>query len=280
MCRIVFAVASGGEAVDALRKLVGLHLKASLYDPLLARITGEDGSHCHGYGYMLATRRGGGWVVRHSRLDAAPVLAGKEACQANIEAMEWEAAVLDALLEGVDDAVLLLHSRRASTGMPRGPMNAHPFKAEVLAPSLRGELYLAHNGSVDREALAGELGVDAGGYTDSHLLALWLARRLAAGAGLAEALGEGGAKFTRTAYIVGTVLLAGGRAELVAASILPEGLDSERREYYRPYILRAPGFSAVVSPTLVKIGGGALRGVSIEPFTGVSTIARLDYQEA
>ncbi len=250
MCRVVFARASR-EGLGILSRLVDAHLEASKDDPLLAAITGGDGRHCHGYGYVLLAKRGGGWTYYYHRFDAADYLGpGEEACKANLEHAEVEAERLKNLLRGAEEALLLLHSRRASRRSPRGTLEAHPYQAKILGSDGVAELYLAHNGGVHHEDMAKSLGLYHTVYTDSHVLALWIAERIREGLDPIEALAEG-ARYTKSAYIVGVIYWPRTAAPtLLVSAIVPKEADEKRKAYYQPYQLRAPGIKALISPTV------------------------------
>ena len=191
LCRVVFARASR-EGLGILSRLIDAHLEASKDDPLLAAITGGDGRHCHGYGYILLAKRSGGWAAYYHRFDAADLLGpGEEACKANLEHAEAEAERLKSLLQGAEEVLLLLHSRRASRRSPRGTLEAHPYQAKIPLAGGVAELYLAHNGGIRHEEMAKSLGLDPSEYTDSHVLALWIAERIREGLDPVEALAEG-----------------------------------------------------------------------------------------
>jgi predicted glutamine amidotransferase len=251
LCRILLGYAEAG-SLRLLARLVELHVKASEWDPLLARLNEEgDGRHCHGYGYAALIDRGWGWSLHYEKFDAADRLGeGEESCRANLNALREATSRLREALEDSRRALLLLHSRRASRGMPRGTLHAHPYAEPLHGPRGPGVLYVAHNGSVHHREIVSHLGlpVDPGRYTDTHILALLLARRVSGGSSLVEALEEG-ATYVKTAYVVGALLVEADGIEAAYSAVLPESLDEEKIEYYKPYILEAPGLKAVASPT-------------------------------
>ncbi|NOZ31126.1 MAG: hypothetical protein GXO68_04160 [Crenarchaeota archaeon] len=272
MCRILIAKASTQTGVGLLEKLVDLHLKASENDHLLASLTGGDGRHCHGYGYLLLVDYGNGWTLHYTRFDTADYIKDYEkACKANLARMESESKHLRSILEGAKRAILLLHSRRASRGMPRGTLNAHPFAANIARPRENGELFLIHNGSVHSEPLAKDLGLDPDSYTDSHLLTLWIATKMEKGLTLRESLQEA-IRFTKRAFVVGVVYIGPTGVDVLAVSHLPADLDEKRIAYYKPYLVNASGIRAVVSPTIIDLA--AEKGMAIEPrfFNGILEI--------
>jgi len=262
LCRILIARAFSPSGIELLKELVDLHLKASMNDHLLASLTGGDGRHCHGYGYLLLVDYGNGWITHYTRFDSADYINDHErACEANLTQMESESKRLRRMLEGARRAILLLHSRRASRGMPRGTLNAHPFTVNIARPTGYGELFLIHNGSVHSRPIADDLGLDPDSYTDSHLLTLWIATSMKKGLTLSESL-QKATRFTKRAFIVGAVYIGSTGVDVVAASYLPPDLDEKRIAYYKPYLVDVDGIKAVVSPTIIDIAGE--EGISIE----------------
>ncbi|CCC81791.1 class II glutamine amidotransferase [Thermoproteus tenax] len=136
-------------------------------------------------------------------------------------------------------AAALAHARAASPGEPLGALYAHPF----LVHTADGRaLFVAHNGSVNKGVLAKMFGVDPDRYSDSWLLALFLASRWD---DPLEALKEAEA-LTRTALNVAVLELPGPRAYAYSYTAVDGG------EYYRLYLVRGDRWEAVVSSTLVR----------------------------
>jgi predicted glutamine amidotransferase len=135
------------------------------------------------------------------------------------------------------DAVLA-HARAASPGEPIGPAHAHPYM--VYTPDGR-ILFVAHNGYVDKRAMAAELGIDPSRYTDSYVLALYLARRWDAPQ---EAFKET-LKYVKTALNVAVLELPDLTAHVYTYYKGP-------REYYALYLVETDDAKAVVSSTLLK----------------------------
>ncbi len=272
MCRILIARASSQPGIELLKKLVDLHLRASENDHLLASLTGGDGRHCHGYGYLLLVDYGDGWTIYYTRFDSADYIKDHErACRANLARMKYESKRIRSVLEGAKKAIILLHSRRASRGMPRGTLNAHPFMANIARSTGYGELFLIHNGSVHSKPLADDLGLDPDSYTDSHLLTLWIATNMERGLTLRESL-QKATRFTKRAFIVGAAYIGSTGVDVLAASHLPADLDEKRIAYYKPYRVDANGIRAVVSPTIIDMA--VEEGIAVESrlFDGILEI--------
>ncbi|RUM46856.1 MAG: hypothetical protein DSY37_04230 [Hyperthermus sp.] len=255
MCRLVAGRSWGREGSRLLGELVGLVAEAAAGDPYLKAVTGGEDRHCHGYGFIVVYRSpSGGWRLVYERFDAlSGGLGEEEACRANLEASRGAAERLRGLLATVDEALVVFHVRRAGRGEPRGSLNAHPYRVEAFPPGGYVEAYLAHNGGLVKEGLARELGVNAPAYTDSHLLAIRIARRLAAGVDASTALAEGFAH-AKSGYDVALVVvedkLRGINASLWLAAGMAGGLDEARRKYYEPVLFHAAAAAGYVSSTV------------------------------
>lgn len=256
MCRLVAGYAWGPRGARLLGELAVLAAEAARGDPYLRAVTGGEDRHCHGYGLVLAIRGRGeaAWRLIHERYDALDGgLGEEEACRSNLEAARGAAERLRGVLANAEEAFLVFHVRRAGRSEPRGSLNAHPYVAAAAAPGGQLLLYLAHNGGVRKEPLARELGLEPGAYTDSNLLLLWLARRLAQGADAAQALAEG-YRLAKSGYDV--ALLAardtgrGAEPGLYIAAGYAPGLDEARRAYYEPIGFAAEEAAGYTSSTI------------------------------
>ena len=264
MCRLLAAHAVG-RGLEILVGLTSALVEAAAGDPLLARLTGGDGRHCHGWGFAVASRRGGSWLVAHGRFDAhAPGVSGEESCMANLESARRLPGLVEGLLEGSEEAFLVAHVRRAGRREPRGTLHAHPYRELAHTPRGPVEVYLAHNGGVEKEPLAAELGVDAEEYSDSGLLAAAITSRIARGIDVAEAL-EWGLRLAKSGYVV-ALLTAPSRGDpelhVAAAASCSILEDEDRLEYYKPYKLVGEGLSAIASSTLARLA--VERGLPVE----------------
>lgn len=139
----------------------------------------------------------------------------------------------------------LSHARAASPGEPVGPLYSHPFQTNTGDGRI---LYVAHNGSVDKEGMGRALGLNPARFSDSWVLAIFLASRWDDPRG-ALAAAE---RYVKTALNLAVLELPGPRLYAYSFYKLP-GVDKERYEaYYRLYRIRGRGWEAVVSSTLVK----------------------------
>jgi glutamine amidotransferase len=183
---------------------------AARYDPYRPH---EEKKHGDGWGFVAASNAG--FIYYKSGLPA------------------WE----DHTSVVMKDAVLA-HARAASPGEPVGPAYAHPYM--VYTPDGR-ILFVAHNGYVDKGAMAAELGIDPSRYTDGYVLALFLARRWDAPQ---EAFKET-LKYVKTALNVAVLELPDLTAHVYTYYRGP-------REYYALYLVETDDAKAVVSSTLLK----------------------------
>ncbi len=282
MCRMLGLVA-WGDGVRVIPRLVEAFYEASVDDHYLEDLVG-DSRHCHGYGFVVLARRGGGWLIAYERFDAADLLgAGEESCRANLEALKRACERVEKLVDGAEHVVLVMHSRRASPGEPRGTMHAHPLSYTM---ALRGgwrTLYLAHNGGVDKVPLAQLVGLDPEAYSDTGVLLVWLARQTGYGLELAEALSMAkGYVKPRSALNLVVLEVGQGASSLEARMYLAGYLGREARgdrlrcRYYEPLLLAGDGLVGYASSTLRDKLGGEL-GLRFESLDGeVVTVDALE----
>ncbi|WP_256205127.1 hypothetical protein [Aeropyrum camini] len=169
-----------------------------------------------------------------------------------------------------------MHARRASRGSPRGTANAHPFAVKAVMRDGVMEFYLAHNGSLEKSSLAASLGVRAEGYTDSHLLALSIARE-------AELTGEDLSgllakhyEHVKTAYNIAVLTLKDSAGRLEPALYLAAGsrddLGEEVKRYYQHFIFEDSGAAGMASSTVYHLalreGVAGRLGTSFSPAGG------------
>lgn len=147
--------------------------------------------------------------------------------------------------------VLMVHARAASRGMPVNIFSTHP--AEALTPQ-GYRLFVIHNGTVEKERILGDLGIDPGSsyarrYNDTHFLAQLLASRVVED--LEKPLIEAAAKYLRTALNVGIVLVKDEEAQVAVGSLYRLGeRPAERERYYRLYEASGEDLAAYASSTL------------------------------
>lgn len=258
MCRMV-ALRFDRRGAGAARELIGALVEASEDDPYLRKLIG-DGRHCHGFGYALAGRVGASWEVVWARYDAKGGQVDEgEACEANLRELARAAASLGSAIEGYEEVALTLHSRRTASE-PRGTANAHPFRAELIL-SAGGrtepfELYLSHNGGVDKLSLAEELGLEgAEQMTDSHVLTHYLAHRLRGAdlgslpARVAE-VARSIRRMVRSSLDLNLLFFGRSTGPLLLSVGYVVSRDEDRIRYYEPVLVRGEGISGYVSSTV------------------------------
>ena len=260
MCRMLAAHIVSRRSKKLLYKLIDLLVEASMKDPYLARLTSGDGRHCHGYGYVVVGKRGGSraWRIVYERYDSYDEGVGAEdSCISNLVALKEASSRVIGLLDRLEEAYVIFHARRAGRSEPRGSLNSHPFHVKSRAKDGILELYLAHNGGVAKTKLAGLLNVDARSYTDSHLLAMYIASLLEEGRDMVYAL-RAGYNFVKSGYDVLVLALkdVGGLVHptlYIAAGVSRRIMNSqESLKYYEPVLVEAPGLAGFVSSTIAE----------------------------
>ncbi len=258
MCRLLAGVSWSRRGSTLLGELALLVAEAARGDPYLRAVTGGEDRHCHGYGYVLLTRGStGAWRISYERYDAlSENVDEEEACRRNLEAAKGAAEKLHGLLRAAEEAVLVFHVRRAGRREPRGSLNAHPYSVTAAAPRGAAVLYLAHNGGLRKDELASALGVAAEAYTDSNLLALWIAKRVEEGVEPPVALAQG-YRYAKSGYDVALLVvedrLRYASPRLLYAAGMAPGLDEARRRYYAPVAFEAQGAVGFTSSTILDL---------------------------
>lgn len=168
-----------------------------------------------------------------------------------------EARALDTRVEAPGDrlGLVMIHARAASAGMPVNIFSTHP--AEALT-SRGWKLYLVHNGSVDKDRILEDLGIDkmnsyARLYSDTHFLAHLIASRV--GDSINGEILREAASYTSSALNIGVALVKEREVEVAVGSFYRlADKPAERRNYYRLYKAQAGDMLFVyASSTLVDI---------------------------
>jgi glutamine amidotransferase len=234
----MLVVLEKGPGLDPAQKarLYESLVKAARRDPHSVRLFGEgEESHGDGWGF-LSVRIGGrgveGYTVHRS---VSPV---------------YEEGVPASLRHAGSPWIGVVHARAASTRMPVNVFSVHPVEAQ----SPEGyKLFLAHNGAMDRDALARAVGASDAErrlYNDTHFLARLLAVRhqgLASGEALEEA-----SAYTRTAMNIAAFLLSPSDQVMVVGSYYKAyGRPEHVRGYYRMYMGVYGGTVIYASSTIV-----------------------------
>jgi glutamine amidotransferase len=246
-------------ALGVAKTLIDLLVEASADDPYLQKLIG-DGRHCHGFGYVLAGRRGGAWELTSRRFDAfGEQSVEEEVCERNLEELRKAAKSLKDALGEYEKVALAFHTRR-TVSEPRGTLNVHPFRAELLL-SVDGrpelfELYLSHNGGVKKLELAETLGLlGAELMTDSHVLTHYLARSLYGShleavaprlAGLVSDIG----KLVLHSLDLNLLFFSRLTGPVLVAVGYVTSKDEDRIRHYEPVLVRGEGIAGYVSSTI------------------------------
>lgn len=251
MCRIL-AAAGESSTLRILRMLSKAFLASVERDELLAPVYGGY-RHCNGYGYVVAAWRAGTGTphLEYARHDTL-------SCQENLASLRRAVERVLELAALGDKYIVILHARKASEGEPRGPLHAHPYRVDILSGEGPRELYMAHNGGMVKEKLAEALGLPASLYTDSHLAAILLAKRITEGMHPKEAFRE------LKSYVKPTSAL--DTATMLWRKLYITGYVATREEkrykYYQPFMFTGDKILGYLSSTTKNYAEKA--GVPVE----------------
>ncbi|RLG77536.1 MAG: hypothetical protein DRO12_01985 [Thermoprotei archaeon] len=243
MCRMLVSASTLARLDDVLRYLDALVASAER-DPLLAKLGLGRESHGDGWGYAAYIHSTWSGPATAFYRSASPIYREVQ----SVEALKHQ-------LSGADVAACVVHARLASKGQPLGLGNTHPFHATG-----RGfELWLAHNGSVDKKILAEKLGLEhmLSSRTDTFFLTEFIARQLTCVDPeelmhlLSRVIEEG---FVKTALNVGLLAVEEERALLLILSYYV-AVAPPRSEYYEMYALLENNLILAGSSTLFKCYG-------------------------
>ncbi len=261
MCRLVIAALRPSEALRELRILAMGLVEASAYDPYLEAVSrGRRASHGDGWGLAaIGIARGRPVVLNHKSI--LPIYH------------EISRSVLELFMERLgmyDELYLAIHARASSRGEPYGAEYAHPYRVDTEF----GAIWLVHNGGVDKISIARELRLSPWLYTDSQMLAIYIAKRLERCATKLEDLDSCVADIYRdarrflstcSALHTGLLVLYQDTARLYASAYVAEWdrCDNERKLYYQLYSFTKPGIVTITSSTLTLYIGKA---IELAPF--------------
>ncbi len=246
------------KGMDTLFKLLDLLYRAAKCDEYLEPIA-RDSKHCHGFGYVVVVAKGGARAIHYARFDAADYLENEEeSCERNLELMKKGIEEIKRIIDGAEKAMFIVHARRASRGEPRGSIHAHPYVCTVHLRNKPLQLYLAHNGGVNKYELAQQLEsveLDHSKYTDSNVLLIWLAEQLEQGKELIDAISDSTIYVkSGSALNLGVLVYEPEDVRLyLVGYVHPEaGKNEDRKRYYRPFIALAKeeGLIAFASSTV------------------------------
>jgi len=239
VCRLMSVL---GSEWSSLPELLRAFSEASRCDPYLMSLRNSKvcEGHGDGWGYVLVgVLESGEEVVNYYR-STRPIYE--------------DTSVLGSLGGSARElvyGVLVAHSRRKAEGSVRIG-NTHP-----LHYSWRGfDMWIVHNGVVDADSIARELGVPRGeDTTDTYYLGELIYRSVT-GLDLGNVVEKVryASRYTKTAMNTSILLYTKGKALLVVTSYVnPDRLgDPKVVDYYRLYLLSDPRSSALVSSSILK----------------------------
>jgi len=196
--------------------------------------------HGDGWGYVLVgVLEGGEELVDHYR-STRPVYEDPHAL-----------SKLRGSAEGMAFWLVVAHSRRRAEGSVRIG-NTHPLHYTWR----EFDMWVAHNGVVDANAISRDLGVPrAEDTTDTYYLGEFIYRSLRSLSlsDIVEKVREA-SKYTKTAMNTSILFYVKGKAILVVTSYLnPDKLgDSKVVDYYKLYLLQSLDGSATFSSSILK----------------------------
>lgn len=128
MCRMFCLTGDYSDDFDAIRRSF---LEVTKKDPIITSKEGNFTSHDHGWGYVHQS--------------------GK-----SLDYYRSSNPVFESALPDFSSGNLIVHARKAATGEPMGTMASHPhFESDD-----RYEVFLAHNGWFNKQAIAREMGIE------------------------------------------------------------------------------------------------------------------------
>ncbi len=256
MCRLVIAALRPSEALRELRILTMGLVEASAYDPYLeAASKGKRVSHGDGWGLAaIGIARGRPVVLNHKSI--LPIYN------------EMSRSILELFMDRLgmyDELYLAIHARASSRGEPYGAEYAHPYRVDTEF----GAIWFVHNGGVDKVSIARELGLSPWLYTDSQMLAIYIAKRLERCATKLDDLDSCVASIYRdarrflstcSALHTGLLVLYQDAARLYASAYVAEWdkCNDEKKLYYQLYSFAKPSIVAMASSTLMLYVGKAI----------------------
>ncbi len=238
--------ASTMEGQNELLKLINSFVKAGENDPYLEAITGgKEKSHNHGWGYAIS----GSWrkseeVWLFSYKSRKPVYEDSHGLinlSKAIESSEWVVGVI--------------HSRKATRGLSTSYLDVHPFHAVTAEGA---ELWLAHNGSLDRSNPRYErISRLPSERSDSLALTLYLGQ-----VGLTRIPDTLGfvikERIVKTALNLGMLVAEPGTRPYAQGLHyhLFRGSGRALEDYYKLYEVKSAGLYALISSTIAMYYGG------------------------
>ncbi len=211
-------------------------------------------NHCDGLGYVMYSPI----TFKFMKYDAIdhpkPTYS---VCEDNLKVLDLVVSKLGMELRRVAGvgtyAFLLLHTRRASKGEPRGTLHAHPYIVSSLSNEGPITYFFMHNGGINKDSMIKSLNLnlEPSSLTDSNLIAHTLLNNWD-GEDLNEFIKQfiNVTKFVKSALITATLVIKPSKTKLIATSYLRKDLSSYRRRYYRTYLVIGEEYIAIASSTI------------------------------
>jgi len=239
MCRILVIV---GHSLSILPEIVEAFNKASECDPYLTELLNSRAceSQGDGWGYTVVGVLASGEEVVDYYRTARPVFKDPHGL-----------GRLKSFTEGLALGVAIAHSRRAAVGSIK-VRNTHPIHYAWK----EFEMWIAHNGVVDAEAIARDAEIPkVGDATDTYYLGEFIyraVRDLKVGDIVKSVVRA--SKYTKTAMNTAILFYTEGRVVLVVTSYLaPERLSNAKAvNYYKLYQLETENALALFSSSILK----------------------------
>ncbi len=237
----MFIMIGGSEAVDRARdSMITSLVNAAKKDPYGQALFGNT---------EISHRDGWGWVALHLDSRGTALHFGRSTTSIYEDPSINTPRLVHLPLGG--KAILMIHARAASRGMPINIFSTHPVEATT---SDGYRLFLIHNGSVDKEELLRILNIDprsneAKIYNDTYFLAQYMAKKISRNIDLSiirEAV-----RLTKTALNIGVVLIKEQEAWVTVGSFYKAKDDEVRRNYYKIYRGKTQDLVIYSSSTLI-----------------------------
>ncbi len=232
MCRLI-AFAASYDGIPELAALIKALARSARMDPYLKALGVEPPTHGDGWGFAVAVLKDGAVRAHHMRY-GLPIYVDREGVAGLLKIISSP---------GVEWVVGVAHARRASKGEPVTWVDAHPFHALMRDGT---EVYVAHNGRVDKKALQGPPR-----RTDTLALTLYLARNPPLVEGIKKLISGGHVETALNLAILSTG--RGGTVEAVSLKYVVPGLEERVRRYYGMRLIRCGSyFTAAASVTTAE----------------------------
>jgi len=237
MCRIAIYIGSKEKFGEIYKPVIDSFREVSRYDWIFERYSGEK-SHSDGWGFL-------GYNIEKSSVSHYRSMT---------PFYEDDLDILDGWLESVDgDIVFLLHVRAGSPNMAKNIFSVHPIYIESPSGS---QIYLIHNGTLYKEALARLIGEDVNSprykiYNDTYYVGRLIAdMKVFSSAKLQnilEILRQ--PKYLYSAFNFGLLWLSEKTNFLIVGPLYRRDKGSQLIDYYRLYKVEEEGYDLYISST-------------------------------